>query len=76
MRTSRPPPRAKRGSISSSVLVRLTAELAQYLPEAAERSGESVSNYVRVAIHERIVRDEARRRGLLGSLRATEESPK
>lgn len=63
MRT--PTRRAKRGSISTKVLVSLDASLDTLLREAAHGEGISVSEFVRLAIRDRILRATGKALGLI-----------
>lgn len=51
-------PRAPRGSIADSILVRLDAELSRAVRAAAEREGCSVGEWMRRAARDRALRQE------------------
>lgn len=53
--------RAKRGSIAERLVIPFDAVLIEHLRRGAKSLGVSVSEYVRRAVHERLLRDAARR---------------
>jgi predicted HicB family RNase H-like nuclease len=63
-RRKQEPPRAPRGSIGPKLLLGLTPELAERAVESAAREGVSVQEWWRRAGSERLLREEARKRGM------------